>query len=66
MRIACPTCAKVIENAPDDLPSRPFCSPTCKLADLHNWMNEAYRIPRSITEDDLDQSYSDPANSALN
>lgn len=58
MRITCPLCGKVIEGAPETLPCRPFCSPTCKLADLHNWMNEAYRIPRPITEEDLDQETS--------
>lgn len=51
-------CAKVIENAPDQLPCRPFCSPTCKLADLNNWMSEVYRIPATeghVTEEDGDQ-----------
>lgn len=56
MRIVCPTCAKVIENAPDNLPCRPFCSPSCKLADLNNWMSEVYRIPRSMSDDDLDEA----------
>jgi endogenous inhibitor of DNA gyrase (YacG/DUF329 family) len=51
-------CAKVVENAPDNLPCRPFCSPSCKLADLHNWMSETYRVPSSATEDDLDQESS--------
>jgi endogenous inhibitor of DNA gyrase (YacG/DUF329 family) len=47
-------CAKVIENAPDQLPCRPFCSPSCKLADLGNWMSEVYRIPGPVAEDDVD------------
>lgn len=55
MRIVCPLCAKVIEDAPDELRCRPFCSPTCKLADLNNWMSEVYRIPRAVTEEDMDQ-----------
>ena len=38
-------CKKVLENAPEDFPPRPFCSPHCKLADLHNWLGERYRIP---------------------
>jgi endogenous inhibitor of DNA gyrase (YacG/DUF329 family) len=48
-------CAKVIENAPDQLACRPFCSPTCKLADLNNWMSDVYRIPTAMSEDDADQ-----------
>jgi endogenous inhibitor of DNA gyrase (YacG/DUF329 family) len=44
VRIVCPICKKVIENAPEDFPPRPFCSPRCKLVDLENWLNEAYRI----------------------
>lgn len=62
MRIVCPMCSKVIENAPDDTPFRPFCSPSCKLADLGNWMNESYRISRPLTaEDALDEGASPDA-----
>ncbi len=50
MRITCPICEKVVEDAPEDFPSRPFCSKRCKLVDLHNWMNEAYRIPDDDTD----------------
>lgn len=44
MKIQCPICKTVIENAPDDFESRPFCSQRCKLADLDNWLKGAYRI----------------------
>jgi endogenous inhibitor of DNA gyrase (YacG/DUF329 family) len=44
VRISCPTCKTVIENVPEDFPSRPFCSARCKLLDLGNWLNETYRI----------------------
>ena len=44
MRIVCPLCKRVVENAPADFEPRPFCSPRCKLADLHNWLTESYRI----------------------
>jgi endogenous inhibitor of DNA gyrase (YacG/DUF329 family) len=37
-------CKKVLENAPEDFPPRPFCSPRCKLADLHHWLGGTYRI----------------------
>jgi uncharacterized protein len=49
MRIECPTCRRVIEDAPDDHPPRPFCSARCKLADLDNWLNEAYRVSSPIS-----------------
>jgi endogenous inhibitor of DNA gyrase (YacG/DUF329 family) len=54
MRIVCPTCRKVIEDAPDDFEARPFCSMRCKLADLSNWLNEAYRVSRPVDETDLE------------
>jgi endogenous inhibitor of DNA gyrase (YacG/DUF329 family) len=54
MRIACPICKTVIEDAAEDLPTRPFCSQRCKLADLHNWLNETYRISSSLRPGDLD------------
>jgi endogenous inhibitor of DNA gyrase (YacG/DUF329 family) len=44
MRIECPNCKKVIENAPADFGPRPFCSPRCKLIDLGRWLDESYRI----------------------
>lgn len=54
MRIECPMCKKVLEDAPSDHEARPFCSMRCKLADLANWLNESYRIPRPISEQDLE------------
>jgi endogenous inhibitor of DNA gyrase (YacG/DUF329 family) len=44
----------VIEDAPADLPTRPFCSQRCKLADLHNWLSDAYRISAPLQEGDLE------------
>ncbi|MBK8253275.1 MAG: DNA gyrase inhibitor YacG [Polyangiaceae bacterium] len=38
----CPVCGKAILRAPDDV--RPFCSPSCKLADLGRWLDGSYRI----------------------
>lgn len=46
-------CKRVIEDAPDDYPPRPFCSKRCKLVDLDNWLNEAYRLPRPLEPGDL-------------
>lgn len=48
MRISCPICKTVLENAPENLPSRPFCSQRCKLVDLGNWLNGAYRISEPV------------------
>jgi endogenous inhibitor of DNA gyrase (YacG/DUF329 family) len=48
MRIECPICKTVIEDAPADHPPRPFCSARCKLVDLGNWFNGAYRVSESI------------------
>jgi uncharacterized protein len=48
VRIDCPMCKKVLPDAPDDYPSRPFCSVRCKLADLHNWLHEEYRVSEPV------------------
>jgi endogenous inhibitor of DNA gyrase (YacG/DUF329 family) len=48
MRIECPICKAVLDDAPPDLPTRPFCSARCKLADLHNWFNEEYRVSEPL------------------
>ena len=37
-------CGKQLE-VPEEHGPRPFCSARCKLADLHNWLNESYSIP---------------------
>jgi endogenous inhibitor of DNA gyrase (YacG/DUF329 family) len=44
----------VLEDAPDDHPPRPFCSPRCKLVDLHAWLNEEHRVsePAPLEADD--------------
>jgi endogenous inhibitor of DNA gyrase (YacG/DUF329 family) len=57
VRIVCPCCKKVLENVAADFPPRPFCSPNCKLADLHNWLSERYCLsepidPEAAEEDD--------------
>jgi endogenous inhibitor of DNA gyrase (YacG/DUF329 family) len=43
----------VIEDAPDDHPPRPFCSARCKLLDLGNWFNEAYRVSESTDPQEI-------------
>lgn len=54
MRIACPTCKKVIEDAPADFEPRPFCSARCKQIDLMNWLDEKYRISSPLRPGDLE------------
>jgi endogenous inhibitor of DNA gyrase (YacG/DUF329 family) len=39
---ACPRCGAAI--AWPGNPQRPFCSFTCRLLDLGNWLDERYRI----------------------
>lgn len=45
VKIDCPLCHRVLPDVPEDWAHRPFCSPACRMADLMNWLNEAYRIP---------------------
>jgi endogenous inhibitor of DNA gyrase (YacG/DUF329 family) len=54
VRIVCPICKRVIEDAAEDHVARPFCSQRCKLVDLDNWLNERYRTSRPLTPDDVD------------
>lgn len=54
MHIRCPICKREIKDAPDDFPTRPFCSARCKTIDLGNWLSEAYRITRPLGPDDVD------------
>ena len=51
----CPTCGQPVRwrgNA-----ARPFCSITCKLIDLGQWLDERYRVP---TEPRGDPAHSAP------
>ena len=57
VRITCPICKTVLENAPDDHEPRPFCSARCKLVDLGNWLNESYRIPTNEAPSDSDEEF---------
>lgn len=50
--VRCPQCAKCLEYRVDN-PSRPFCSPRCKLLDLGAWAEERYAIagPTALSEE---------------
>ena len=54
MHIVCPICKVVMKDAPDDHAFRPFCSKRCKLADLHNWLTDEYRISSPLNPGELD------------
>lgn len=43
-QIACPHCGKPTLYSPEN-PFRPFCSERCRLIDLGQWADEAYRVP---------------------
>lgn len=43
----CPVCQK--PTAPDFIP---FCSTHCKNVDLLKWLNEDYKIPTQIEEEE--------------
>jgi endogenous inhibitor of DNA gyrase (YacG/DUF329 family) len=45
----------VLEHAPDNHGPRPFCSTRCKMIDLGNWLNEAYRISEPIRQEEDDE-----------
>ena len=41
--VPCPRCGAPSEFSPSNL-YRPFCSKRCKLIDLGQWADEAYRV----------------------
>ena len=52
-QIECPNCKKPVTW--NDNPDRPFCSEKCRLIDLGNWSDEAYRVPgQSLSEENLE------------
>ncbi|HJX66709.1 MAG TPA: DNA gyrase inhibitor YacG [Polyangia bacterium] len=51
----CPTCKRAVPLETASAPYRPFCSQRCKMADLGSWLDGAFRISRSIGEEELDQ-----------
>ena len=51
--MTCPQCGGESEFSPNNS-YRPFCTERCKLIDLGAWANEGYRIPATITPEDLE------------
>jgi endogenous inhibitor of DNA gyrase (YacG/DUF329 family) len=56
-------CKRVLEDAPADFAPRPFCSARCKLADLHNWLSESYRISSPLAVSDYGDAEGDYSSS---
>jgi hypothetical protein len=57
--VACPACGKPTVFGESN-PSRPFCSPRCRLTDLGAWASEAYRVPARPAEDEGTGSDEEP------
>ena len=55
VRIKCPSCSRIVDGRPEELPFRPFCSERCRSIDLGNWLDAAYRISAPVEEEDLDE-----------
>ena len=59
MIVKCPNCKKPVVW--EETPTRPFCSPRCKLIDLGRWLDEDY----SIAADEADDFSEDDRNSTV-
>ena len=42
---ACPTCRKPVREGGENFP---FCSKRCRWVDLGRWLDERYRVSRSL------------------
>jgi uncharacterized protein len=56
-KISCPKCGQLTVFSESN-PFRPFCSERCRLLDLGQWADEAYKIPTQ-THVDLNIESSD-------
>jgi len=56
-KILCPQCKKETLYSLDN-PFRPFCCERCKLIDLGEWADEAFRVP--VQESSEDSSWNQP------
>ncbi len=50
-KLVCPVCGEPLPPR-DQNPTFPFCSETCRIVDLGNWLDERYRIPAREEEDE--------------
>ena len=49
-QIKCPQCGRLTFYSLEN-PSRPFCTPRCKLIDLGQWADESFKIPSNVHVD---------------
>ena len=47
----CPTCKRELA-AGAEAAAFPFCTPRCKLVDLHGWLNDRYVVSDALPIDD--------------
>lgn len=59
-KVRCPGCGDLCDYGPHN-PSRPFCSPRCKLGDLGAWAEERYRVEAAPPHEDDDRADAEPA-----
>jgi len=61
-KVKCPQCGRLAFYSPENK-FRPFCSERCRMIDLGQWADEAYRVPVEqsavtsewdISEDDIE------------
>lgn len=56
----CPICGKTPEANEQTAKFKPFCSKRCADLDLGKWLNGAYGIPASETDEDDEDSLAVP------
>jgi endogenous inhibitor of DNA gyrase (YacG/DUF329 family) len=56
--VKCPQCGRLSVYSPDNK-FRPFCSERCKIIDLGQWADEAFKIPVEKTPDSSENEIPD-------
>lgn len=55
-KTSCPQCGRQFEVDPHCEPAHmPFCSERCQWVDLGRWLNDEYRISKSLLSSDDEQ-----------
>ncbi len=49
-QIKCPQCGRFTFYSLEN-PTRPFCSERCRLIDLGQWADEAYKVPTRLNQE---------------
>lgn len=58
-KLRCPTCDGFFEAATSS--ALPFCSPRCRDVDLGRWLDEAFAVPWTRQEDELEEEAGEAA-----